>query len=85
MFGAGAATFPLSLSVIAIDVAGYTKKTCRQWNLVSGALRWEYFRSRNIFGKGSSMVSNRAVKVHPNVVPGNPAPALAARQHMDWE
>lgn len=84
IFGAYAAAFPLSLSMIATDVAGYTKKT-----VVSGILFLAYCAG-NISGPQVFLDKEKpdyrtAYKVYIICLCLGILTILVLRQYMDWE
>jgi ACS family allantoate permease-like MFS transporter len=84
IFGAYAAAFPLSLSMIASDVAGYTKKT-----VVSGILFLAYCAGNiagpQVFLAKEAPLYRTAYKVYISCLCLGIVTVLALRQYMDWE
>lgn len=84
VFGAYAAAFPLSLSMIASDVAGYTKKT-----VVSGILFLAYCAGNiggpQLFLAHEAPLYQTGCKVYMICLCLGILTILILRQYMDWE
>jgi ACS family allantoate permease-like MFS transporter len=84
IFGAYAAAFPLSLSMIATDVAGYTKKT-----VVSAILFLAYCAGNisgpQVFLAREAPLYRTGCKVYMICLCLGVLTILVLRQYMDWE
>jgi ACS family allantoate permease-like MFS transporter len=84
IFGAYAAAFPLSLSMIATDVAGYTKKT-----VVSGVLFLSYCAGNiagpQVFLEKEAPFYRTGCKVYIICLCLGILTIMILRQYMDWE
>jgi ACS family allantoate permease-like MFS transporter len=84
IFGAYAAAFPLSLSMIASDVAGYTKKT-----VVSGILFLAYCAGNisgpQLFLAKEAPYYRTGCKVYIICLSLSILTIMVLRQYMDWE